>query len=130
MGECGCIGIQYRFKIIDEHGDAWCFGVYPSCHYCDSPVGIQVLRVKAGSEYWDMWDIDDIPSLTVEDHSDMAFMTVVDTQKCRKAMETAIIGYKPESGIIDEADADVLSDEAFRDLRDVVAVEVFPEPKP
>jgi hypothetical protein len=45
MGECGCIAIQYFGKIIDRDGNAWIFGIYPSCHYCDAPLGLQFYKV-------------------------------------------------------------------------------------
>ena len=98
MGACGCVDIQYQAKIIGSNGDAWCLGVYGSCHDCSSPAGIQVLRVTAGSDLWHTWDIDEIPLLQVCEHSDMAFISVIDPGKVRAAMADAIVGYKPEGG--------------------------------
>lgn len=116
MGECGCYLIEYKRKIIDEDGNAWLFGIYPSCDCCDSPVCVNFIKVKRKD--WQLYNIENIPP--IDTYGDEQFFVVVDQQKVRLAMEKAIIGYRPHNGIVDQIDAEALSKEAFSDLRNVV----------
>lgn len=117
MCECGCIGIDYQGKIIDKNGDAWLLGVYPSCENCSAPVGIQIWKVVKGSFH--QWEVDRIPEIELWDDGS-AFIEILDSREVRKQMEKAILDYEPSSGKIDKYDAEVLADEAFGDMRDVV----------
>lgn len=106
MGECGCYIIQYYGKIIDKNGDAYLIGVYPSCRTCDGPLGIMIDKVKKEDFY--VYDVDNIKEI-----SDIDFITVLTSNQVRKQMEKSILGYKG----LDDIDAEVLSEEAFGDLR-------------
>lgn len=117
MGECGCSHIQWRWKIIDKNGDAWLFGIYPSCDYCDAPVGIDIWKIKKVD--WHLWDVESIPEFEISEYG-TTFINVLSTTSVRNCMKKAILGFHPEDGVIDDIDADVLSKEAFRDLREAV----------
>lgn len=130
MGECGCVGIEYKAKIIDKDGAAWCFGVYSSCSYCESPAGVQILRVPPGSDMWGLWEINRIPDLEVHEQSGMAFISVLAPEAARQQMEKMMVGYKPENGVIDAIDAETLAEEAFSDFRGICDGEFMPKPAP
>lgn len=117
MGECGCIEGNFQWKIIDQEGWAWLLGIYPSCDYCESSVGLQFFRVKPDD--WHLWDVENIPTLEPTQNGN-GFIEFIGPVAVKKAMEKAIIGYKPPHQMLDELDAEVLSGEAFPSLRDAV----------
>lgn len=119
MGACGCIELNSVGKIVAKDGSAYLIGIYPSCHYCDSPAGIQIQNVRKAD--WHLWDVKSIPDLKMHEHSQMLFLPIISTQIVRKKMQEMLIGFEPENGKMDEIDAETLAEEAFRDLRDCVA---------
>lgn len=52
MGECGCISIPYDNKIELADGRTLFVGIYPSCHYCDTPAGVQFFAAEGEDADW------------------------------------------------------------------------------
>lgn len=118
MCECVCQYVNWTRKITDSEGNAVLLGVYMSCNDCDAPAGVRMFRCPP--EDWTTYDAEFIPE--VEFRNRCAFIDVVGIHAVREAMENAIKGYAPESGVIDYADAEVLAEEAFNSLRGVCAL--------
>src|SRR5690349_20198577 len=116
MCECGCISVDWRWKIIDRDGSAWLFGVYASCKYCVGPAGVRVWKVPP--EEFRQWRVDEIPLFEL--WNGIGFIDVVDYEIVRRKVKETILGAEPEGDAIDEIEADVLAEEAIPDLRDAV----------
>jgi len=117
MCECGCISVDWRWKIIDHEGSAWLFGVYASCNYCVGPAGVRVFKVPA--DEFHQWRVDEIPPFDLW-RDNIGFIDVVDYQIVRRKVKEAILGFEPDGDAIDDIEADVLAEEAIPDLRDAV----------
>jgi len=116
MCQCGCIDVQPLGKIIGKDGCAYLIGIYASCRNCFAPAGVQIHKVPKSD--WRMYDVKDVTDLEFFDG--LRFIPVINVGSVRKAMESAMVGFKTESGAIDEIEANVLSSEAFPDLRTCV----------
>ena len=117
MGACGCIGINYPFKEELADGRILLVGVYPSCRYCDSPAGVLFWAVSK-QDFQD-WHQRAKPLL---DGQEMTAIPVADPRFIREAMTKALTGVKPDEGdCIDEVLAEVIAEETFPELRDVVS---------
>ena len=117
MCECGCQHVPAKWKIIDQHGNAWLFGVYASCRDCIGPAAVMIHRVAP--EDFEMFDVRHVPEFETSADG-IAFIDIISPKAVRKRMQDAIVGYAPESGVIDDIDAQTLADEAFWDLREAV----------
>lgn len=122
MCECGCISIEYEWKI--KSGKFWILiGLYGSCHYCSSPAGVDFFKTDKSDDHY-MYDIGKIPEIEFSKYGTF-FIPVIDPQIVRNKMVESIIGFKPEgpNNTIDQIDAETLAEEAFPDLREVVGRE-------
>jgi len=117
MGVCGCCDITWQRKIIDKDGNAWLFGIYPGCDDCCGPAGVGIQKLSP--QDWHLWDVERIPDFNVSDCG-TAFINVVSSTVVRQHLEKHLIGFSPENGTIDATDADLLSEEAFRNIQQVV----------
>lgn len=120
MCECGCSLISYQNKVILKDGSAMLFGVYSSCRNCQGPAGLRLVKIPR--EQWRLYDVEVIPEMKFFD--DIATIDILDIEEVRNAIRQGLIGYSPESGTLDEIDADTLAEEIAPDLREMVAATV------
>lgn len=118
MGACGCVEINFRWKINARDGSVWLLGVYPGCNYCDAPAGIQYMKVKPEDKHF-YPEVDFLEELETWDDG-LGFIPIVDHKVVKQKIKTMLLGYKPDNGALDEIDCDVLADEIMPDMRDVV----------
>lgn len=53
MGQCGCSDTEPDFQFPGPDGITYAIQIYPSCHYCNTPAGVDVYRMTAEDvEIW------------------------------------------------------------------------------
>lgn len=117
MGACGCCELSGGERFAGPDGTTYVIEIYPSCDYCDTPAGFRLYQFN--EETSEMFDIKHLKEVEFfgDPGYERADYSVVGRSALKKLIANAIVGYKPESGVIDEIDADVLSDEGLSELR-------------
>ena len=117
MGECGCVCINYKYKIPTKN-DQWILvGIYGSCSNCHSPVGIEFFKVPKDNE--DLYLINDIPEIDFW-HNGLQFLPVIDPEDVRNKIQKYMTGYSPsENNTCNKIEAEIIAEELFPDLRDL-----------
>lgn len=89
MGQCGCSDTAPDFKFPGPDGVTYAIQIYPSCHYCSSPAGVDIHRFN--DEWTREWcdGVPDAPWLTYA-HGDPAnailSIPVLDPKHLMKAL--------------------------------------------
>lgn len=62
MGECGCGDFDSQYKLAGPEGVTYSINIYSSCHYCNTPVAVDIYRHSAqGVEEWGVNELPDLP---------------------------------------------------------------------
>lgn len=71
MGACGCSDTDPDFKFPGPEGVTYAIQIYPSCHYCGTPAGVDIHRFnEEWAKDWLMDQVDDAPWLTYGERED------------------------------------------------------------
>lgn len=65
MGECGCGNFNADLQLPGPDGLTYIIQVYPSCTYCDTPIGLIIHRMT--SEQVRSWDAEQLPEPNWDD---------------------------------------------------------------
>ena len=83
MGECGCNEMQPTFRFRGPGKDKYVCEVYPSCTYCETPVGIVLYRFEPKDAK--LWDIEFVPDKDISDVGTM--IPIIDLGILNKKVE-------------------------------------------
>lgn len=68
MGACGCGDFDSRYKLAGPDGITYSINIYSSCHYCHTPVAVDIHRHSP--EGVSEWEIDQLPELPIPPYSE------------------------------------------------------------
>jgi len=117
MGACGCGDFHGEYQFPGPGDVVYAIGLYPSCKYCDTPAGVTLYRFDNGDH--EMFDVQHIPPMEFTDYG-AAFINVLGRDHLRSVIMGVLEGHKPDLGTIDNAEADVLTDEILDQLPSIV----------
>ena len=111
MGYCGCGEGFGDYRMPGPEGTVYTVRVYQPCDYCETPGAVILLRVSGD----DLQFAEDLPGVEWSKMSETmadAWFSLFHPAAVKKAIASVLVGYSPDEGMLDQNDADVLSDEA------------------
>jgi hypothetical protein len=91
--------------------------LYAGCHYCDAPPGVLIQKITKDSVCWDeLKDAPEINLAKVDDYTEALISCGPDSSEFRKEAVHQMNGTEVEGGKIDEALADILAEDLWKEV--------------
>lgn len=122
MGECVCCAFNAILKFRGPRGITYVLDIYPSCSYCDTPLGI--ILYAFDKKACDDWDVDHVTEIEI-DKEEGTCIPILHPEDMKKLMAKTFAGDQDMIDICHDGVDDTFRDAVFEGIKKTV--EMFQE---
>lgn len=119
MGECGCTQFNAILKFKGPRGVTYVLDIYPSCSYCDAPLGI--ILYAFDKEACRDWAVDEVPEIDI-DRDEGTCIPILHPEDMKKLMAKTFAGDEEMIDVCQDGVDDCFKDAVFEGIRKTVAM--------